>query len=320
MELSLPDRQEPLGSTGSTSLGPSPTWQVTLPGLRGLEPLERLAASVVLGRGLPPPIEEGSPPDRQLFVEALDLEEELTAAGRRSTLVFDNTTGVFLPAELCSAGQAPAAALKEEALGLLTLLGLELAPTLRQLLLEGKAAAALGWVAEASPAYRFEALGAAACGVGAELAEANGKALVLSWVFDSFLLGKAIPVDEEFYLGFTTVERAWVLERGRGFGVRLASGYAYEVPLDYLCTWYDLEAGRRLAAGVAVKVEEASSTEGGVEVRLSSGEVLPLSPTTLLGYCEPDYEDFGFGHDSGRAHAGAWLEARGPFRTLGSED
>jgi hypothetical protein len=297
----------------------TPRWQLTLPGLWGLEPLERLAASVLLGRGLPPPLEGGSPPDQQLLVEALDLEEELTSAGRRSALVFDNAIGVFLPAELGSAGQASAEALQKEALGLLNQLGLELSPGLRRLLLEGEADAAFGLVSGACPAYRYEAFAAAACVVGAELALMRSGALVQWWVFDPFPVGKTIPVGEELYLGFTTVESAWVLERSSGFGVRFASGYGYEVPLDYLCTWYDLEAGRRLAAGVAVQVQRASPIEGAVEVQLSTGEVLPLAPTTVLGYCEPDYEDFGFGHEAGLAHARAWLEARGPFRRAGGQ-
>lgn len=269
----------------------APFWVQEIPGLYGLEPFARVAASLELTGALPSPLPSFDAMEWDLITEASDADISLMIRHPAATLVppgyeaLGEETGNLL-------------ALKEETERVLQHMS---GPPTLALALRGIGSEPFGleW-------FLGKAL-LQACEMGLEM----HLPLTYQWRYPLKDPKAAFTYRDASFWGLDEVVRVWVEDEGTEIRVRLLGGYVYRLPIEYAQTWFSNVKPTSGALAVECRIDPPLRS---FEVDLDSQQALDISVVSLLAGCEPMYEHFGGWTPEAEENVRRGFEKYGPFR------
>ena len=303
IHVGLPETEELPGRVWEQWLAMDPTampakastnfhrFWIRTPSLWGASLLDRVAASLALGRGLPPPFDEECEPDPdRLSEEYLFGVENEELEPRFRGLLHDGYEGLYLPHSRSHYGYSAeggsgigfCAELADDVSKILEVLeaGQPVVLTLADLWAKASSGNGKGC------GYSREVFIARALINASQFAMESGAPLYLSWEYELKPVDQPLSVRTLSYHGFSGLKSASLTSNREGLEVTLDGGYRYRIPLEYLGHWGGYYSGSEVRE---VAVDEYRSA---VDMKFASGQS-QVSLVTILEWCEPSFECFG---------------------------
>lgn len=269
-----------------------PFWVQEIPGIYGLEPLARVAASLGLTGALPSPLPSVDAMDWDLINEASDAEIQL---------MIRHPAAILIPLGYEES-------LKEEPGSLLDLQEeterilqhMSGPPTLALALRDiGVEPFGLEWFAGKALLQ--------ACAIGLEMS------LPLRYVWRYPLKDPKEPFTyySASFWGLDEVAKAWIVDQGTEIHVRLMGGYVYRLPVEFAQTWFSDVTPTPGALAVECRFEPHDRY---LEIELDNHQVLDISVASFLVWCEPLYDDLVAWTPEAEEKVRRGYEEYGPFR------